>query len=99
MDKQNRMGWSAHLRTAALTLAWPNDFSEGHVGYVVPCMEIKLVSVPEMNYHAKDLKGEVWVRGPAVFRGYLKDKKKTDETLTEDGWLQTGDIATLDKYG
>jgi long-chain acyl-CoA synthetase len=52
-----------------------------------------------MNYHAKDLKGEVWVRGHGVCRGYLKDKAKTDETITEDGWLKTGDIATLDKFG
>ncbi len=35
-------------------------------------VEIKLVSVPEMNYYAKGLKGEVWVRGP-------EDKKKTDD--------------------
>jgi long-chain acyl-CoA synthetase len=62
-------------------------------------MELKLVSVPEMNYHAKDLKGEVWVRGHGVFLGYLKDQKKTDETITADKWLQTGDIGTLDKYG
>jgi long-chain acyl-CoA synthetase len=75
-----------------LTVSWPNDFAQGHVGYVVPHQELKLVSVPDMNYHAKDLKGEVWVRGYGVFKGYFKDKAKTDETLTQDGWLKTGGI-------
>jgi long-chain acyl-CoA synthetase len=52
-----------------------------------------------MGYHAKDLKGEVWVRGNGVFKGYLKDPAKTAEAITPDGWLKTGDIGTLDKSG
>jgi long-chain acyl-CoA synthetase len=52
-----------------------------------------------MNYNAKDLKGELWCRGPNVFMGYLKDKAKTDEAITSDGWLKTGDIATVDASG
>ena len=60
---------------------------------------MKLVSVPEMNYLAKDLKGEVWVRGPNVFAGYLKDKAKTEEAVTSDGWLKTGDIGAIDQVG
>lgn len=31
--------------------------------------------------------------------GYLKDKAKTEEAITTDGWLKTGDIATVDKIG
>jgi long-chain acyl-CoA synthetase len=61
--------------------------------------EIKLVSVPEMNYHAKDRKGEIWIRGPCVFKGYLKDPEKTADTLTADGWLKTGDIGSIDNHG
>lgn len=68
--------------------------------FILICsQEMKLVSVPEMGYHAKDLKGEIWVRGHGVFKGYLKDQAKTDETLTSDGWLKTGDIGTLDPSG
>jgi long-chain acyl-CoA synthetase len=60
---------------------------------------MKLVSVPDMGYHAKDLKGEIWLRGNGVFKGYFKDPEKTAETITADGWLKTGDIGVLDNYG
>ncbi|KAI8923233.1 hypothetical protein BC831DRAFT_472173 [Entophlyctis helioformis] len=85
--------------TGGLTSTWAGDYARGNVGPCLPCNEVKLVSVPEMNYHAKENKGEIWVRGPNVFSGYLKDEKKTRETITEDGWLMTGDIGVIDARG
>ncbi|XP_035524890.1 long-chain-fatty-acid--CoA ligase 1-like [Morone saxatilis] len=78
--------------TAGCTLTMPGDWSAGHVGAPLPCNSVKLVDVPEMNYLAVNGEGEVCVKGPNVFKGYLKDPEKTVETIDEDGWLHTGDI-------
>uniref|UniRef100_A0A8C1JVG6 Arachidonate--CoA ligase n=1 Tax=Cyprinus carpio TaxID=7962 RepID=A0A8C1JVG6_CYPCA len=78
--------------TAGSTATIPGDWTAGHVGAPLPCNDIKLVDVAEMNYYAAKGEGEVCVRGPNVFKGYLKDPEKTKEALDEDGWVHTGDI-------
>ncbi|NXD56066.1 ACSL1 ligase, partial [Corvus moneduloides] len=78
--------------TAGCSLSLPGDWTAGHVGAPMPCNAIKLVDVQEMNYFAAKGEGEVCVKGPNVFRGYLKDPEKTAEALDKDGWLHTGDI-------
>jgi acyl-[acyl-carrier-protein]-phospholipid O-acyltransferase/long-chain-fatty-acid--[acyl-carrier-protein] ligase len=42
--------------------------------------------------------GMLWLRGPNIFEGYLKDPKRTAEVL-HDRWLKTGDIGRLDEDG
>ncbi|KAM6911645.1 long-chain-fatty-acid--CoA ligase 6 isoform 3-T3 [Lycodopsis pacificus] len=78
--------------TAGCTYTTPGDWTSGHVGAPLPCNLIKLVDVPEKNYFASKGEGEVCVKGPNVFKGYLKDPERTAETLDSDGWLHTGDI-------
>ncbi|KAF5897418.1 long-chain-fatty-acid--CoA ligase 1 isoform X1, partial [Clarias magur] len=78
--------------TAGCSMSLPGDWTAGHVGPPLPCNYIKLIDVAEMSYYADNGEGEVCVKGPNVFQGYLKDPEKTAEAIDEDGWLHTGDI-------
>ncbi len=69
----------------------------GSVGRALEGVEVRLVNVDE-DALVGDV-GEVWVRGANVFAGYLDDPEATAAVLTDDGWLQTGDMATADDDG
>ena len=43
--------------------------------------------------------GEVQTRGPSLMQGYFKEPEKSRETMTEDGWLRTGDLGEIDEAG
>ena len=65
----------------------PEKIRIGTVGQIMPGMECRI---------AED--GEILLRGPAVFCGYLHNDEATADTI-KDGWLHTGDIGTEDSEG
>lgn len=79
----------------------PDQFGYGHVGAPTPCVEIKLVDVPDANYFSTNEKpqGEVWIRGPSVTKGYWNRSDLTSEAIADGGWLQTGDIGEWNENG
>ncbi|KAM9012196.1 long-chain-fatty-acid--CoA ligase 5 isoform 1-T2 [Ara ararauna] len=78
--------------SAGCTFSMPGDWTTGHVGPPLACNIIKLDDVEEMNYFSSNNEGEVCIKGPNVFKGYLQDPEKTAEAIDKDGWLHTGDI-------
>ncbi|KAL7318544.1 long-chain fatty acid-CoA ligase [Mucor circinelloides] len=80
----------------------PEQWALCEVGSPVPCVEVKLVDQPELGYTSANTprpQGEIWIRGPSITAGYYKQDGITKETLTEDGWLKTGDVGEWTERG
>lgn len=80
--------WGQSESTGAGTLNHAGAVRRGSIGQVYPGTEIKI---------AED--GEIIMRGPSVFLGYLHNEKATKETINADGWLLTGDVGKIDDDG
>ncbi|OQW91966.1 MAG: long-chain-fatty-acid--CoA ligase [Beggiatoa sp. IS2] len=78
----------------------PMDLKEfnGSIGLPLPSTEISLRNDEDKEVGIGE-RGELCVRGPQVMRGYWQRPEETAKVLTEDGWLRTGDIATIDEEG
>lgn len=80
------------------------DISLNSIGLVLPNMECKLVDpetgkeIPQPKSGTSE-RGELMCKGPNVMVGYLGNEEATKSTLESDGWLHTGDIATVDSDG
>jgi len=80
---------------------WP-DWQEpdvATVGPLVPNMEAVVVDLATGAELPTGERGELWCRGPNVMSGYLNDPEATAATLDADGWLHTGDLATVNADG
>ncbi|WP_016933294.1 MULTISPECIES: AMP-binding protein [unclassified Rhodococcus (in: high G+C Gram-positive bacteria)] len=82
-----------------------NDTELDSVGPTIANMECKIVDPAtgeEVEYPTDEgvsAPGELWCKGPNVMVGYLGNPEATSDTLDEDGFLHTGDIATVDAKG
>ena len=68
------------------------------VGRVQPHLEVKIVDA-DGNTVSRGVPGELCTRGYSVMLGYWGDPEKTAEAVDAEGWMHTGDLATLDEQG
>tara|TARA_B110000196_G_scaffold4001_1_gene3524 strand:- start:1175 stop:2701 length:1527 start_codon:yes stop_codon:yes gene_type:complete len=68
----------------------------GSVGPIIPNVDVKIINESGEEKILGEI-GEILVRGETVMQGYWNLPKETNETITSDGWLKTGDLGHLDK--
>ncbi|TMS33998.1 hypothetical protein L596_001669 [Steinernema carpocapsae] len=75
------------------------EYLFGSVGHVIPGTEHKVMDLTTNTECKPGEKGELWIRGPQIMKGYYGKPKETAETFAEGGWLRTGDVVYEDKNG
>lgn len=71
----------------------------GTVGRVGPHLEVKVVDPATGATLPRGETGELCTRGYSVMLGYWEDPEKTAEAIDSEGWMRTGDLATMDAGG
>ena len=91
-------GYGLTEASPAVTSGVGHQAPDGSIGLPLPGLLVRLIDRFGEDALVGD-PGEVWVKGPNVFAGYWDDPDATRATLTEDGWLRTGDLAVVDDDG
>ncbi|KAL8464223.1 hypothetical protein ACS0TY_033943 [Phlomoides rotata] len=71
----------------------------GSVGQLAQNMEAKIIDPESGDPLPPGKRGELWLRGPSIMKGYAGDDAATAETLDSEGWLKTGDLCYFDSDG
>ena len=82
-----------------MTPPFGRAWKRGSVGPPVPGTECRLADPHTGADAGPGERGEVWVRGPQVMRGYLNNPAATAAVIDREGWLHTGDLGIADQDG
>jgi acyl-CoA synthetase (AMP-forming)/AMP-acid ligase II len=80
-------------------LETPGKFKPDSIGPCIPKTEAKVIAEETGSELQPGEKGEIWIRGPQVMKGYLNQPEATAQAIDRDGWLRTGDIGFADGEG
>eukprot|EP00878_Enallax_costatus_P005018 GHUV01005278.1.p1 GENE.GHUV01005278.1~~GHUV01005278.1.p1 ORF type:complete len:528 (+),score=95.01 GHUV01005278.1:432-2015(+) len=95
-------GYGLTESCAASFVQFPNKMSHvGTVGPPMPGVELRLEAVTELGHSpsGNPPRGEICIRGPAMFKGYYKQPDLTEEAVDSEGFFHTGDIGELTREG
>ena len=76
----------------------PLEMRVSTVGRIHPHVSVKIVDEAGQTLPV-GVQGELWTKGYSVMHGYWAEAEKTQSSITKDGWMRTGDLATLDENG
>ncbi|PON95302.1 4-coumarate-CoA ligase [Trema orientale] len=71
----------------------------GSSGKISEGFEAKIVDPKTGDALAPCQQGELWIRGPAIMKGYIGDEEATSAAIVRDGWLRTGDLCYINEEG
>jgi acyl-CoA synthetase (AMP-forming)/AMP-acid ligase II len=89
----------ATATVAVANVAAPEEVVRGTVGPLLPGNEARIVDIDTGADLGTDAEGELLIRGPSLMRGYRGRPEATATTIDADGWLHTGDVATIGDDG
>ncbi|WP_429911919.1 AMP-dependent synthetase/ligase [Glycocaulis sp.] len=81
-------GYGQSETSAPSSFNGPGAARLGSVGRLVPGMQARVTE-----------EGELLVKGPNIFKGYMKNNDATADSFTSDGWMRTGDVVNIDDDG
>lgn len=90
-------GYGLTETSSVVTTTRMGEQRPGSVGLPLPGVEVRVVDATGAEVLPGD-PGEIWVRGPSVFKGYWGDANASREAFSGD-WLQTGDLGYRDEDG
>lgn len=89
--------------TSPVTHVMTAEESRGHsgqIGKLMPTFQCRIVDVDTgKDVQKRGERGEMWLRGPSVMKGYWRNAEATANTFAEGGWFKTGDVAVVDAAG
>ncbi|KAL0014506.1 hypothetical protein SO802_001575 [Lithocarpus litseifolius] len=94
-------GYGLTESTGGVFRTWGAEESAhwGAAGKLSAGFEAKIVNPDTGDALPPGKQGELWIKGPAIMKGYMGDPEATSTTLVADGWLRTGDLCYIDEEG
>ncbi len=92
-------GYGMTETSAVANVSPPNRVKQTSVGPPIPDTVEKVLSLDDDRELGPGETGEILIHGPQIMRGYWNRPEETADTLTQDGWLRTGDIGSFDEDG
>nr|6AAA_A Chain A, Blue-shifted Luciferase [Amydetes]6AAA_B Chain B, Blue-shifted Luciferase [Amydetes] len=92
-----RQGYGLTETTSACIITPEGDNKPGACGKVVPFFSAKVTDLDTGKTLGPNQRGELWLKGPMVMKGYVNNPEATHSLIDKEGWVRTGDIAYYDE--